>query len=103
MLGGAANMDYDKLVVSAQQSGRRVGMFLAGDLGCAARVLVAESAPRLKGDLVIDNLRHLCDELPLLADLLRLAMSREYADARWHADVPPSPRAPMPTGRFNLF
>jgi hypothetical protein len=100
---GTSNMDYDLLVANAQQSGRRVGMFLAGDLACAARVLVAESAPRLEGELLIDNLRHFCDELPLLADLLRLAVSREYADARWHAVAPASPRGTMPTGRFNLF
>ncbi len=103
VLGTASNMDYELLVANAQQSGRRVGMFLAGDLACAARVLVAESAPRLEGELLIDNLRHLCDELPLLADLLRLAVSREYADARWHAVAPASPRGTMPTGRFNLF
>jgi tetratricopeptide (TPR) repeat protein len=103
ILGTASTMDYDLLVANAQQSGRRVGMFLAGDLACAARVLIAESAPRLERALVIDNLRHLCDELPLLADLVRLAVSREYADARWHAGVSGPPRGAMPTGRFNLF
>jgi tetratricopeptide (TPR) repeat protein len=102
MLSSASPADYEQLVTGAQQSGRRVGMFLAGDLACAARVLMAELAPRLEGTLLIDNLRHLCEELPLLADLLRLAVIREYADARWHA-VPPSPRGSMPTGRFNLF
>ena len=103
MLGTAANMEYEQLVASAQQSGRRVGMFLAGDLGCAARVLVAESVPRLQGDLLIDNLRHLCEEMPLLGDLVRLAVSREYADARWHAVAPAHPRGTIPTGRFSLF
>jgi cellulose synthase operon protein C len=103
MLGAAANMEYEQLVASAQQSGRRVGMFLAGDLACASRVLVAESVPRLQRDLLIDNLRHLCEEVPLLADLVRLAVSREYADARWHAVAPAHPRGTIPTGRFNLF
>jgi len=103
VLGSAANMDYDRLVASAQQSGRRVGMFLAGDLACAGRAVVAESAPRATASLSIDTLRDLCEELPLLADLIRLAVSREYADARWHAVAPPSPRGPIPTGRLNLF
>ncbi len=103
LLGSGGAAEYDDLVARAQQSGRRVGMFLAGDFACAARVVVAESAPHLEGSLTTHDLRQLCDELPALADLARLAVSREYADARWHVVTPPTARGTMPSGRFSLF
>jgi tetratricopeptide (TPR) repeat protein len=103
LLGSGGSAEYEDLVGRAQQSGRRVGMFLAGDFGCAARVVVAESAPHLESALSTQGLRQLCDELPALADLARLAVSREYADARWHVVAPPTPRGTMPSGRFSLF
>jgi tetratricopeptide (TPR) repeat protein len=103
LLGSGGFGEYEDLVGRAQQSGRRVGMFLAGDFACAARVVVAESAPHLEASLSTQNLRQLCDELPALADLARLAVSREYADARWHVVAPPTQRGTMPSGRFSLF
>ncbi len=103
LLGSGSFAEYDELVSRAHQSGRRVGMFLAGDFACAARVVVAEMAPHLEPSLSTANLRSLCDELPALADLVRLAISREYADARWHVVAPPSQRGTMPSGRFSLF
>jgi tetratricopeptide (TPR) repeat protein len=102
LLGAGTPGEYEDLVGRAEQSGRRVGMFLAGDFGLAARVLVAESAPQLAASLSPHHLRALCDELPALADLVRLAVSREYADARWHVVAPPQ-RGTGPSGRFSLF
>ena len=72
-------------------------------LNSVSRVVVAESAPHLEGSLTTHDLRQLCDELPALADLARLAVSREYADARWHVVTPPTARGTMPSGRFSLF
>ena len=99
LLGGGIP-EYDELVASAQQSARRVGMFLAGDFGHAARVTVAECAPEVPlasaGDL-----RRACDKIPQLADLLRLAVSPEYASARWYDGD--SAGARNPSGRFSLF
>jgi hypothetical protein len=99
--GGIA--PYEELVSRAEQSGRRVGMFLAGDFGFAARVAVAETAPQLEQALSTANLRAVCEQSPPLTDLVRLAISREYADARWHVVAPPSQRGTMPSGRFSLF
>jgi hypothetical protein len=103
LLGSGGAAEYEDLVARAQQSGRRVGMFLAGDFACAARVVVAESAPHLEGLLSPQHLRSACEQLPALADLARLAVSREYADARWHVVAPPPKRGSMPSGRYSLF
>jgi tetratricopeptide (TPR) repeat protein len=77
----------------AKQSGRRVGMFLTGDFGHAARKVVADfpdvSASELEKP---GGLEKLCARLPSLADLLRLAVRPEYADARWHLPTPASQR-----------
>jgi hypothetical protein len=81
-------------------------MFLAGDFACAARILLSESAVR---DLTttalpsLENLRELCLAVPALADLLRLAVRSEYADARWHSLGSASPLRAASSGRFNLF
>jgi tetratricopeptide (TPR) repeat protein len=99
--GGIA--PFEELLARAEQSGRRVGMFLAGDFGFAARVAVAETAPQLEQALSTANLRSVCEQSPPLTDLVRLAISREYADARWHVVAPPTQRGTMPSGRFSLF
>ena len=103
LLGGGALPDHPELVARAEQSGRRVGMFLAGDFAWAARQLVAESPEHVGVAPSLDSLRDLCDRLPALADLLRLAVSPEYAEARWHVVAPASQRGMLSTGRFSLF
>jgi cellulose synthase operon protein C len=103
LLGGGNLPDHPELVARAEQSGRRVGMFLGGDFGWAARQLVAE-APLLAGmPPSLDSLRALCDSLSPLADLLRLAVSPEYAEARWHVVAPGPQRGMISSGRFSLF
>jgi cellulose synthase operon protein C len=102
LLRTAALADYGELVESALQSGRRVGMFLSGDFGCAARALLAESAVSQERP-TLENLRALCVASPVLADLLRLAVRSEYADARWHSGASASHRRAVSSGRFSLF
>ncbi|HEY5242578.1 MAG TPA: hypothetical protein VIJ22_13960, partial [Polyangiaceae bacterium] len=93
--------EYEELVARAHQSGRRVGFFLSADFASASRTLLAElgivEAPSLA------SLRGLCEEVPALADLLRLAVSPEYANARWHVVAPNAPRGTSSSGRFSLF
>ncbi len=99
LLGGGFP-DYDELVAAAHQSARRVGMFLAGDFGLAARVTLAEcdrEAPLASAS----DLQSACREFPQLADLLRLAVSPEYASARWYDGDAGAAR--NPSGRFSLF
>ncbi|MBV9948465.1 MAG: hypothetical protein JOZ69_16560, partial [Myxococcales bacterium] len=102
LLPAATLAEYEDLVEAALQSGRRVGMFLAGDFGCAARSLLAE-AVRLDPVPSPQALRELCLAVPALADLLRLAVRAEYADARWHAAPPAAPRRTPSSRRFSLF
>ena len=111
LLRSATLGDYRELVEAALQSGRRVGMFLAGDFACAARSLLAEASiqDEVTRELLIaappslENLRELCLAVPALADLLRLAVRSEYADARWHSLGSASPRRTVSSGRFSLF
>jgi tetratricopeptide (TPR) repeat protein len=95
---------YEDLVARAHQAGRRVGLFLSGDFAHAVRVLLTESASRAEYLAPsLSTLRPLCDSLPAMADLLRVAVSPEYAQARWHAVAPAAPRGTMSSGRFSLF
>jgi hypothetical protein len=103
LLSAAPLLDYDELVSLSHQSGRRVGMFLSGDLGYSARVLLSESAAPLGEALSLATLQSHCDRLPQLADLLRLALSPEYAEARWHTAATVSPRLAQSSRRFSLF
>jgi len=96
--------EYDDLVARAHQAGRRVGLFLAGDFAFAVRVLLSESQSRGgHAPPSLSTLRQLCESLPPMADLLRVAVSPEYAQARWHAVAPAGPRGTMSSGRFSLF
>ena len=87
---------FELVVERANQSGRRVGMFLTGDFGHAARTVVMEH-PAMDPALLSEpgGLAKLCAALPALADLLRLAVRPEYADARWHVPSPQSSRFPF--------
>jgi tetratricopeptide (TPR) repeat protein len=103
LLRPARLADYAELVESATQSGRRVGLFLAGDFACAARSLLGESSYGADTPLSLANLRGLCATVPALADLLTLAVRSEYADARWHSAAFASQRRAASSGRFSVF
>jgi hypothetical protein len=103
ILGSAPLPDYEELVARAHQSGRRVGLFLAGDFAFATRALLSESAARVDEPPTLSSLRSLCEQVPQLADLLRLAVSPEYAAARWHGPAGTPPRSAVSSGRFSLF
>jgi len=103
LLGAASVAEYEELVGRAHQSGRRVGLFLSGDFAGASRAILAEVGPRSGEVPTVDSLRGLCEEVPALADLLRLAVSPEYASARWHVVAQGAPRGTSSSGRFSLF
>ncbi len=99
LLASSDATPFELVLERAKQSGRRVGMFLTGDFGHAARTTLkdfpqgdAEELERPGG------LERLCAQLPSLADLLRLAVRPEYADARWHLPTPASQR--LASGRL---
>jgi len=101
LLGAATVAEYEDLVARAHQAGRRVGLFLSGDFASAARSLLVEIG--LVESPSLSSLRGLCEEVPALADLLRLAVSPEFASARWHVVAPTAPRGTSSSGRFSLF
>jgi tetratricopeptide (TPR) repeat protein len=102
LLGAGPFPDYEAMLERGHQCGRRVGLFLAGDFGTAARALLAERGVDLRAAQASGGLRRACAEIPPLADLLRLAVSPEYADARWHPVAPSSTRGTMSSSRFRI-
>ncbi len=96
LLGTDDATPFELVVERANQSGRRVGMFLTGNFAHAARTVVGEH-PALDASLLAQpgGLAKLCADLPSLADLFRLAVRPEYADARWHLPSPQSSRFPF--------
>jgi len=99
LLANAEDAPLDLVLERAKQSGRRVGMFLTGDFAHAARALLAEHPPLDAAELERPGgLTRLCADLPALADLYRLAIRPEYADARWYMPPVTSQRFPFNTG-----
>ena len=91
--------DHPELVARAEQSGRRVGMFLAGDFAWAARQLVAESPLHVGLAPSLGTLHALCDRAASArgppaprgeSRVRRGALARGGARfATWHALVRP--------------
>ena len=82
-------MQVETALESTRQAMRRAGLVACGSLATA----VAQVAGELRTSL--DSYRHerdglarLCSDQPIVADLVRLAVSTELADARW---MPVSP------------
>jgi hypothetical protein len=93
LLGTAEPTPFELVTERAKQSGRRVGMFLTGDFGHAVRAVMAEFPQAKPAELdAPDGLERLCTQLPAVADMLRLAVRPEYADARWHLPAAASQR-----------
>ncbi|HQY61710.1 MAG TPA: hypothetical protein PK141_09985 [Polyangiaceae bacterium] len=83
LLAQATLASFDEVYASARLASLRVGLFVSGDFRQAVRavlVMVGQD-PRLADSpgAVMD----LTSELPALADLYRLALRIEYADARF--------------------
>jgi hypothetical protein len=103
ILVAAKVTDLDAARARALQCGRRIGLFMTGDLAVVGRAVVAEDGPTgasLRNGM---NLARLCNEVPALGDLVRLAVSPEYADARWVSVPASTQRGNMPSGRFSVF
>jgi cellulose synthase operon protein C len=89
------NIDYDFAVGAARQAVRRAGLFVSGDLTVAVRETCADLGVSTWNLDSPGGLAALCSSSPAVADLVRLATSPEYANARWQqirggAGRPPS-------------
>ncbi|MEO8877719.1 MAG: hypothetical protein ABI461_19150, partial [Polyangiaceae bacterium] len=70
--------EYEAVVEAARQNTRRMGMFVAGDFELAVRMFLEEAGHDTPaGPLALVALS---SRFPAVADLLRLAISPEYAD-----------------------
>jgi len=83
LLAQSTPASFDDAYASARLASLRVGLFVSGDFRQAVRAVLVTVGqdPRLADSpgAVMD----LTSELPLLADLYRLALRPEYADARF--------------------
>ncbi|WP_394828747.1 hypothetical protein [Pendulispora albinea] len=82
LLGAAPRTRYDDVVGMVRQSGRRLGLFLAGDFAVAARAFLAERALGEGGLRARGGVEALSQRFPEFSDLVELATSAEYAAAR---------------------
>jgi hypothetical protein len=78
------NLTYDAAVGGTRQAMRRAGLFASGSLGTA----LAQVAPELGISLASyqgapDGLAQACAAHPEVADLVKLAIRTELAEARW--------------------
>ncbi len=97
-----APTDFDAALERSRQSGRRVALFLCGDIGFVLRMVAAELAlPQAL--LTVDNFADLVGSSPIIGDLVRLAVSAEYADARFRPMPEGGPRATLSSGRFKIL
>lgn len=62
---------------------RRAGLFLSGDLRTAVAEVLEEDRLDLPFALTLDGLAGACEASPAIRDLVSLATSAEFADARW--------------------
>ncbi|MEO7092235.1 MAG: hypothetical protein ABI175_03220, partial [Polyangiales bacterium] len=81
---GASPPAFETALDGARQVARRTGLYLAGDLAAAVRSTLGEAGDtsllRGRGP---SELADVCASHPLVADLVRLATSPEFAEARW--------------------
>ncbi len=97
-----APTDFDAAFQRSRQSGRRVALFLCGDIGYVLRVVATELALP-EALLTLDHFHELVNASPIIADLVRLAVSAEYADARFRPMPEGGPRATLSSGRFKIL
>ncbi|MFO0680100.1 MAG: hypothetical protein U0169_26495 [Polyangiaceae bacterium] len=79
---------FDAVEAAARLAGQRVGFFLSGDLGETIRAIVGTRRPSLaprRRDP--EAFAELVRSLPYVADLHRLALSSEFAAARWQIEA----------------
>lgn len=86
LLAASEGIAFERVLEHAKQSGRRLGMFLTGDFAHALSATLAETGAAEERTAALGEpkgLARICQEVPAVADLLRLAVRPEYADARW--------------------
>ena len=76
-------LDYDAALTAARLSIRRAGLFVSGDVEVAVREACSDEGIPTGGLSEPGGLAALCAASPAVSDLVLLATSPEYAEARW--------------------
>ena len=92
---------YEAAVQGTRQAMRRAGLFASGSLAASVREVAAETGYDLQPlRSAPDGLERACMENPAIADLVRLAIRTEYAEARW---LPPRSEQQGPESRRSRY
>jgi hypothetical protein len=75
-------LGYERVTAVARQVLRRAGLIVCADLATA--VVAACEEERLAPPRTLAELGECCRCSPVVADLVRLALSPEYAEVRWN-------------------
>ncbi len=84
-------LDYDRSLAAARLAVRRAGLFISADLRIALRETCADEGISARVLEEPNGLAALCEASPAVSDLVRLATSPEYAQARWQLARPRHP------------
>ncbi len=92
---------YEAALKSTRQAMRRAGLFASGSLATAVREIASQTGYDLSPlRAAPDGLERACLENPAIADLVRLAIRTEYAEARW---LPPRAESQGPESRRSRY
>jgi hypothetical protein len=92
---------YEAMAANTRQAMRRAGLYASGSLSTAIARTIRELSLDLDAPLTDeDGLARACLRHPPVADLFRLAIRVEYAEARWQG-VSPSERPEVKNGRVS--
>jgi hypothetical protein len=84
-----SSITYDAAIAGTRQAMRRAGLFASGSLATALAQLASELGISLATyQRSPDGLARACAAHPEIADLVRLAIRTEFAEARWAAGTP---------------
>lgn len=78
--------EYAHVQAAARAARRRGGLFVSGDLAVALREVAREETVDLDAARQRGEVAELCRQHRAFADLVRLATSSEYAEARWRLE-----------------
>lgn len=94
-------LTYEAALRGTRQAIRRAGLFASGSLSTAVRIAADEAGYDLEPlRAAPDGLERTCIDVPEIADLVRLAIRTEYAEARW---LPPRSEAQGPESRKSRY
>jgi hypothetical protein len=85
-------LDYDLAMSAARRAVRRAGLLSCGDVKVALRETCGEEGIAVSALEEAGGLAALCSSSPAVADVVRLATSLEYAEARWQPSKGGGPR-----------